>query len=526
MRRVTFTPGARRPTISTPTRQSIAPGEEGRRRDIRKIRDANYKQQCVDVVYNFLLENGYDQPFTPKTLHSPSAKDFQLVFKFVYSFVENFDYSAKFEDDFLLILKNVKYPFANEITRSQLIAITPHTWPIILSMLAWMVNLAYKNTHDDTEDMETFFYDFVCEGYLKFMEGNEDDTQIESEFERKVAALHKERFREIESLRAKLEDIDLKIKSAQGNFGEVEEMRNKKKEILSDIDGVVVQKAQMDEKIKKYALNIERTKSEVGALEEQIGNLKSEQKALQTQIEDQKINPEDIKIMNAEKIELYKELERVKPEKENLFRALSKLEQELWTKVEEFEKLSFDFQTLVKSAEIRVIKDQIVEDVEIEGDLEKAQRSLDDAIAAKRDEVLYLNELKNKLEERRSESGSVLGDFEEKVKYMNDKLFRTGKLYIEKKEISEIEQRKSQKEMERIENELLKLNLESNGTLLLSEQNLQRAKIMLDRTVSGINYEREGVVKIVSGFCQKMENQHKSALAHEKELRRMIDEQG
>lgn len=532
MRRITFTPGTRRPTISTPTRPSLAPrasilGDEGRRRDVRKIRDAAYKQQCIDTMYNFLTENGYDQPLTPKTLHSPSIRDFQTIFRFVYSFIEPFDYGQKFEEDFMAILKSLKYPFANEITRSQLIAVTPHTWPVILSMLAWMVGLIYRNCDESAEDVETFFYNFVCSGYLKFMEGNEDDTEMEAEFERQVAALYKESFNEMDELRKELDAVESSVKSVQVDFDETESLRAKRKEIEDDMEGAEQQGVLLDEKAKKYMKSIESTKEEIFALEEQISELRAELKSLQEQIDEQKINPEDVKVMNAEKIELYKELERLKPEKEELFTALNKLEQELWTRVDEFEKLNFDLQTLMKSAKIRVIKDQnVVEDVEIEGDLDELQQELAGATETRRGEVLYLTELKSKLEEKRAENSSVLADYEEKIKHMNDKLFRTGKLYIEKKEVSEIEQRKSQKEMEKIEDELLKLSLESNSSLLLSEQNLQRAKIILDRTVSTICYEREEIGKLVSGFRQKLESLFRAVDVQQRELRKLLDEWG
>lgn len=442
-----------------------------------------------------------------------------------YSFIEPFEYGVKFEDGFLLILKNIKYPFNNEITRSQLIAITPHTWPIILSMLSWMVCLIYKSCGEEVEDTEILFYNFICDGYLKFMEGNEDDTEIESEFERKVSVLYKESFDEIENLRTELEEIENKTKNVRVNFKEVEEMKNKKKEILDDMENLIQQRTQLDEKMKKYLASIDKTKAEIATLEEQAEELKKEHKNLKEQIEDQKINPEDVKVMNAEKIELYKELERIKPEKEELFKTLNKQEQGIWTKVDEFEKLNFDFKTLVKDVKIKVIKDQnVAEDVEIEGDIDSIQLSLEDSIERKRDELFYLHELKNKLEEKKSENETVLSEYEEKLKYINDKLFRTGKLYIEKKEISEIEQRKSQKEMDKIENELLKLNLESNSSLLLSEQNLQRAKIMLDRVMSGINCEKEEIAKIISGFHQKIESQHNSMKIYYNDLEKMVCE--
>ncbi|EPR79103.1 hypothetical protein SLOPH_2638, partial [Spraguea lophii 42_110] len=140
MRRQTMTPSRRssvRPSILNP---SIKNTDEPKRRDVKIVRDKEYQSQCYEKVYSFLNEKGYDGNLNNKTLLSPSVKDFQNIFKFIVEFINpNYEY-GRIEEDVLTIIKAIKYPYINEITRSQLIAITPHTWPVILSMLAWLVD--------------------------------------------------------------------------------------------------------------------------------------------------------------------------------------------------------------------------------------------------------------------------------------------------------------------------------------------------------------------------------------------------
>jgi kinetochore protein NDC80 len=91
-------------------------------------------------------------------LQSPTNKDFFQIFEvscsrfqddfsetfpcqFIYKFlVPNYKGSGKKEEEIPRLVKDMGYPF--NITRSALLSVgSPHVWPTLLAMLAWMCNI-------------------------------------------------------------------------------------------------------------------------------------------------------------------------------------------------------------------------------------------------------------------------------------------------------------------------------------------------------------------------------------------------
>lgn len=548
MKRFTMTPSSRNP-VKIPTsgvkaapfpRQSIM-NEETKRRDVRAVREKGYRQQCVDTILRFLSENGYEGQISQKVLHNPSSKDFQSIFRFLYGFIDNFEFTSRFEDDVVNLMKSLKYPYCGEITKSQLTAITPHTWPVILSMCSWLVELVTKSSallEEEALDntVESHFFRYVCGGYMKFMEGDEDDRELEEEFERNVASAYTDIFSEIDRKKEELEKMEGRIKEAKKGVDGKAELDRKKAELGEDLNMLIASGKQVEGKKRKYMSTMERLEEDIYKVEKEIERLREQESELRSQITRQKINPEDIKGMNVEKMELFRELERMKPEKEGLMRAVGEYEKELQEMVEEVEKLFFDLKGVRDEFSLRIVREgkegarggmKICNDtngqVLLDG-MGGIIEALEEEARGKR-EVLVTAEInKSMLEEARAEKEGTCGEMNNKLKYCSDKLVTTGRLYLEKKEISENEQRKSKTEMELLESELLKLNLESNTSLLMSEQKLQKARIMLDRTLNSITYEREEISKMVFNFYNMVNGIYTAIQQQVEELRGLLDQ--
>jgi kinetochore protein NDC80 len=543
MRRFTMTPNSRNPTkapMSTPRaapfpRHSIM-AEETKRRDIRPVRDKAHVQHCADNVQKFLTENGYDGALSPTTLFNPTSKDFHFIFRFIYAFIEDFEYTGRFEDDVISILRNLRYPYSGEVTKSQLSVITPHAWPVVLSMLSWMVDLISQVLRcleeEREESVETYFFDYVCEGYMRFMEGDEDDAALEEAFEKRVTDLYTDMFDEIDQKKEELSDIESRIAEVTKTFGEKLSLDQRKKELADDLNMLIVTEKQLEGKKIKYATAIEKLGEEMLREEEEAEVLRRQQLDLRDQITKQKINPSDLKEMNAEKMELFKELERIKPEKEKLARIVNELEAKLQERIEELEKYFFDLKNLREDLSLKLVRNElsleIVNDYKCSQTLERGMSEvidvLEDELNTRREAIVIAEINRNMLEEACSEKENAYNELSNKLRYLNDKLMTTGKLYLEKKEISENEQRKSKAEMEMLENELLKLNLESNTSLLMSEQTLQKAKIMLDRTLNSTSCEREEINKMVFNFYNTVADLHEALQAQVGELKALLDQ--
>lgn len=181
-------------------------------KDPRPVRDKAYQSSCTEALVKFLIRVGYPHPISQKVLVAPTAKDFQQIFKFLYSHLDpTYDFGKKFEEEVPTLMKGIRYPFANEISKSQLYAVgSMHAWPSLLAMLTWMVELiqccdAFSNSDDnmiidqssvdqqqDLMAAEKIFFDYLCKTYKVFLAGSDNfDAMIAdlgSNFERKNEA--------------------------------------------------------------------------------------------------------------------------------------------------------------------------------------------------------------------------------------------------------------------------------------------------------------------------------------------------
>jgi kinetochore protein NDC80 len=107
-------------------------------------------QAYQNEILDFLSERGYQDVLTPKTLAQPTGKDFQSIFRFIYSIYDPSQraWNKKLEDDVPVLLKAAGYPFSNAISKSHLQTIgTKHSWPNMLAMLHWFVTSVKVRRH-------------------------------------------------------------------------------------------------------------------------------------------------------------------------------------------------------------------------------------------------------------------------------------------------------------------------------------------------------------------------------------------
>ncbi|KAF5837128.1 HEC/Ndc80p family-domain-containing protein [Dunaliella salina] len=162
----------------------------GPKSDPRPVTDKAFVNNCIRTVITYLSTHGYPAAVAPKTLASPTAKDFTMIVQFLF---QKFDPSmkifGKIEDDVPLFFKRINYPFA--ISKSALFAVgSPHSWPAVLAALTWLVELLNYNAKVEEqgggctsasgqpgllEDQESAtkrqFFDYICTSYRYFLAG-------------------------------------------------------------------------------------------------------------------------------------------------------------------------------------------------------------------------------------------------------------------------------------------------------------------------------------------------------------------
>lgn len=175
-------------------------------------------QKSAKLLISFVIERGYEHPISPKMLTSPSSKDFQLLFLFLVRRIDpTYAFIKRFEDEVPPLLRALGYPFS--ISKSALSAVgSPHTWPTLLGVLTWLVNLlkydeAYAasqnsgTTMDPQSRREGIFYDNTVEAYDQFLRGADTFPQLDAELDAHFNGENQNREAEVEKLSADREQL-------------------------------------------------------------------------------------------------------------------------------------------------------------------------------------------------------------------------------------------------------------------------------------------------------------------------------
>ncbi|KAF9973170.1 kinetochore-associated Ndc80 complex subunit ndc80 [Actinomortierella ambigua] len=124
-------------------------------RDPRDIRSKEFQRQLIPQLTQFLTQSGYPHPVSTKTFVNPSTREIQDIFRFMYYRLEpRYEFLRGFEDEVPELLKTMKYPVPETIAKRSLSAVgAPHSWPNILALLGWMMDviLVFEKYKEDIE---------------------------------------------------------------------------------------------------------------------------------------------------------------------------------------------------------------------------------------------------------------------------------------------------------------------------------------------------------------------------------------
>jgi kinetochore protein NDC80 len=113
----------------------------GPKQDPRPLASKDYQNSCIRTVISYLSTHNFPAAVSPKTLASPTGKDFCNIITFLFQqFDPTFKIQTKVEDEVPQFFKRLNYPF--QISKSALFAVgSPHSWPAVLAAITWLVEL-------------------------------------------------------------------------------------------------------------------------------------------------------------------------------------------------------------------------------------------------------------------------------------------------------------------------------------------------------------------------------------------------
>lgn len=115
-------------------------------KDNRPIRDKQFQLMEQKQILKVLTDGQFPGNITMKTLQSPTSKDFQMIFRWLFEILDPCYVlckgNKKFDDEIIPTLKYHRYPSADLINIKWMQAVgSMHAWPSMLAVLHWMTLL-------------------------------------------------------------------------------------------------------------------------------------------------------------------------------------------------------------------------------------------------------------------------------------------------------------------------------------------------------------------------------------------------
>ncbi len=178
---------------------SQPPAPAGAPKDPRPLRDSSYRARLSQELLDYLTHNNFEMEMkhslTQNSVKSPTQKDFTLMFQWLYRRIDpGYKFQKSIDTEVPPILKQLRYPYERDITKSHLVAVGGQNWPRFLGLLHWMMQLAQmldnftRGAYDDAcaeagvdVASDRIVFRFLFGAYQDWLQmGPEDDEESEA----------------------------------------------------------------------------------------------------------------------------------------------------------------------------------------------------------------------------------------------------------------------------------------------------------------------------------------------------------
>lgn len=152
-------------------------------------------QELLDYLSHnkFEMESGHS--LSPKSMTSPTQKDFNCMFQWLYHRIDpSYRFQKSIDQEVPVLLKQMRYPFEKSIMKSQIAAVGGNNWYTFLGLLHWMMQLArmMQSYEDGTYDDACFdagydisgdriIFNFLSDAYSTWLSAEDEDDDEEAQ---------------------------------------------------------------------------------------------------------------------------------------------------------------------------------------------------------------------------------------------------------------------------------------------------------------------------------------------------------
>lgn len=328
-------------------------------------------QEMLDYLtqHNFELEMKHT--LSQNVFKSPTQKDFNFVFQWLYHRIDPaYRFQKNIDAEVPAILKQLRYPFEKNITKSQISAVGGQNWSALLGMLHWMMQLAQMLDRYETGEYDDacaeagidvsgdrIIFRFLSGAYRDWLQVDDGDDEnddgadqlliphiqaMAAEFERGNQRYSEE----MKILEAEHASLSKQIAEAEKGIPDVAKLEEHFKILQDDIRKFEEYNASIEGKVAKYESKIKFLTDELERTETELKEAEQEKLNLQESVDRQGITIQDIDRMNSERERLQKGVEATSSRLDETKRKSQEKESEANRMLEELERAAEKYNSL------------------------------------------------------------------------------------------------------------------------------------------------------------------------------------
>ncbi|EIM90401.1 uncharacterized protein STEHIDRAFT_75157 [Stereum hirsutum FP-91666 SS1] len=302
-------------------------------KDSRPLRDRQFQVKMRQDIVTELQNSGYD--IHPSTLANITGKDFRAIFHHLVLLLDPnypFNHSARFEDEFLPAMRALRYPFVGQLDSKWLAApASMHSWPSLLGVLHWLVNLVeqrfqYANSDeptlqlldtvpeefDDENHHRALAFEHCVNTYERFLANSDDFTQEEQELEQRYAKKNERTLLGLEEERKQFDQLRTELEKLHSSEAPIVQVEAKNQTIKSDLAKFEKLLQYFTDRRTGYLKTISDEKADLAIRTKYLDDLRAEQNRLSDVVREQNLSPEEVHRMTTEHEQLTRSLEDLK----------------------------------------------------------------------------------------------------------------------------------------------------------------------------------------------------------------------
>lgn len=304
--------------------------------DPRPLRNGAYQAKIGQELLDYLTQNNFElqmkHSLRQNMLKSPTTNDFNMIFQWLYHRIDPaYRFQKSIDVEVPPILKQLRYPYVKNISKSQLAAPGGQNWSTFLGLLHWMMQLAqmldrYEAGEYDEACAEAgidvsgdrIIFRFLSGAYrdwLQVDDGDDENDDADRLLVPHVEAMAAEfgqgnqRYAEMKILEAEHEALCKQIEEAEKTTPDLSKLEKHFRILEEDKRKFEDYNANVEGKVEKYETRIKFLTEEIERTETELKEAEQEKTNLQESVDRQGITIQDIDHMNTERERLQKAVE-------------------------------------------------------------------------------------------------------------------------------------------------------------------------------------------------------------------------